>query len=57
MFHLPPSEKDSQEMHQLRLPGGAWVRKPDLVAVTRGPGMRSSLMAGLDTAKGLAVAW
>ncbi|MCJ1313745.1 hypothetical protein MMC25_007425 [Agyrium rufum] len=30
---------------------------PDLVAVTRGPGMRSSLSVGLDTAKGLAVAW
>lgn len=32
-------------------------RKPDVVTVTRGPGMRSSLSVGLDTAKGLAVAW
>ncbi|KZF25012.1 glycoprotease family protein [Xylona heveae TC161] len=32
-------------------------RKPDFVTVTRGPGMRSSLSVGLDTAKGLAVAW
>lgn len=32
-------------------------RKPDMVTVTRGPGMRSSLFTGLDTAKGLAVAW
>ncbi|KAH9838207.1 tRNA N6-adenosine threonylcarbamoyltransferase, mitochondrial [Teratosphaeria destructans] len=32
-------------------------RTPDLVAVTRGPGMRSNLAVGLDTAKGLAVAW
>ena len=32
-------------------------RKPDIVTVTRGPGMRSSLSVGLDTAKGLAVAW
>ncbi|KAL5118399.1 Mitochondrial tRNAs modification protein [Pleosporales sp. CAS-2024a] len=32
-------------------------RRPDVVAVTRGPGMRSSLATGLDTAKGLAVAW
>lgn len=32
-------------------------RKPDLVAVTRGPGMLASLAVGLDTAKGLALAW
>lgn len=31
--------------------------KPDFVSVTRGPGMRSNLSTGLDTAKGLAVAW
>lgn len=31
--------------------------KPDFVTVTRGPGMRSSLGCGLDTAKGLSVAW
>lgn len=31
--------------------------KPDFVTVTRGPGMRSSLSCGLDTAKGLSVAW
>lgn len=31
--------------------------KPDFVAVTRGPGMRSNLSVGLDTAKGLATAW
>lgn len=31
--------------------------KPDFVSVTRGPGMRASLSAGLDVAKGLAVAW
>ncbi|KAF8542871.1 Gcp-like domain-containing protein, partial [Trichophaea hybrida] len=31
--------------------------KPDIVAVTRGPGMVASLAVGLDTAKGLAVAW
>lgn len=27
-------------------------RKPDVITVTRGPGMRSSLSVGLDTAKG-----
>ena len=32
-------------------------RKPDFVSVTRGPGMRSSLDTGLNTAKGLAAAW
>ena len=32
-------------------------RLPDFVSVTRGPGMRSNLFTGLDTAKGLAVAW
>ncbi|KAL6715917.1 Mitochondrial tRNAs modification protein [Lecanora helva] len=32
------------------------VLKPDFISVTRGPGMRSSLTTGLDTAKGLAVA-
>jgi N6-L-threonylcarbamoyladenine synthase len=32
-------------------------KKPDFITVTRGPGMRSSLNTGLDTAKGLAVAW
>jgi N6-L-threonylcarbamoyladenine synthase len=31
--------------------------KPDFISVTRGPGMRSSLATGLDTAKGIAVAW
>ena len=31
--------------------------KPDFISVTRGPGMRSSLSTGLDTAKGLATAW
>ena len=32
-------------------------RTPDFVSVTRGPGMRSNLFTGVDTAKGLAVAW
>jgi N6-L-threonylcarbamoyladenine synthase len=32
-------------------------RLPDFISVTRGPGMRSNLFTGLDTAKGLAVAW
>ncbi|KAG0134495.1 glycoprotease family-domain-containing protein [Tuber indicum] len=32
-------------------------RKPDLIAVTRGPGMFAALAIGVDTAKGLSVAW
>lgn len=32
-------------------------RKPDFVTVTRGPGMRSCVLTGLNTARGLAVAW
>ncbi|KAF2199703.1 hypothetical protein GQ43DRAFT_473379 [Delitschia confertaspora ATCC 74209] len=32
-------------------------RRPDFISVTRGPGMRSNLFTGLDTAKGLATAW
>lgn len=33
------------------------VKKPDFISVTRGPGMRSNLSVGLDTAKGLSLAW
>ncbi|KAK8050374.1 glycoprotease pgp1 [Apiospora phragmitis] len=36
---------------------GTVRRKPDFVAVTRGPGMTSNLATGLNTAKGLATAW
>ena len=32
-------------------------KKPDFVTATRGPGMRASLITGVDTAKGLAVGW
>lgn len=36
---------------------GTSKQRPDFVSVTRGPGMRSNLATGLDTAKGLATAW
>ena len=36
---------------------GLCRKKPDFISVTRGPGMRANLITGLDTAKGLAVAW
>lgn len=32
-------------------------QKPDFITVTRGPGMRASLITGIDTAKGLGIAW
>lgn len=44
----------SEALHVLPNAGSS---KPDFISVTRGPGMRSSLTTGLDTAKGLAVAW
>lgn len=38
--------------------GGNQVeQRPDFVSVTRGPGMRSNVSVGLNTAKGLALAW
>jgi N6-L-threonylcarbamoyladenine synthase len=37
--------------------GGELRQKPDFVTATRGPGMRASLITGVDTAKGLAVGW
>ena len=53
-------EKEGEERR--RMSEVVWVdgtprRKPDFVAVTRGPGMTSNLATGLATAKGLAVAW
>ncbi|QSZ35774.1 hypothetical protein DSL72_006896 [Monilinia vaccinii-corymbosi] len=37
--------------------GSELHKKPDFITVTRGPGMRANLITGIDTAKGLAVAW
>lgn len=34
-----------------------WRKRPDFVTATRGPGIYGSLHTGIDTAKGLAVAW
>ena len=34
-----------------------WKKRPDFVTATRGPGIYGSLQTGIDTAKGLAVAW
>lgn len=54
------SEADKEKGTTLALTnehGRSIRRKPDFVTVTRGPGMRASLITGVDTAKGLAVAW
>ncbi|KAI4146686.1 MAG: hypothetical protein LQ340_005847, partial [Diploschistes diacapsis] len=46
-FALPCPTGDGSVTHHL---------KPTFISATRGPGMRSSLATGLDTAKGLALA-
>ena len=55
--HLPPANADTAETHKLHLKDGEVKRKPDFISATRGPGMRSNLVCGLDTAKGLSTAW
>ena len=59
LLPIQPSEA-AQQANALYIEQGTEGRirtKPDFVTVTRGPGMFSCLSAGLDTAKGLAVAW
>lgn len=64
--HLPPKspshdhgfENGNTPAQRVDAPADTTKRRlPDFVSVTRGPGMRSNLFTGLDTAKGLAVAW
>ncbi|KAF4618406.1 hypothetical protein G7Y89_g14898 [Cudoniella acicularis] len=57
--HLPPSgsERNGKTLSIRRENGNSARKIPDFITVTRGPGMRASLITGLDTAKGLAVAW
>ncbi|VUC28343.1 unnamed protein product [Clonostachys rosea] len=64
MHHLPDAtESDvtsSREGSKSRIcwtEDGRPKRVPDFVSVTRGPGLMSNLSVGLNTAKGLAVAW
>jgi N6-L-threonylcarbamoyladenine synthase len=58
-----PEKEDDNAGKTIRLlashEGGDAImrKKPDFISVTRGPGMRSNLSTGLDTAKGLSVAW
>ncbi|EAW11933.1 N(6)-L-threonylcarbamoyladenine synthase family protein [Aspergillus clavatus NRRL 1] len=56
--HLPAAtETDSGGPRSITLADGSRRRKPDFISTTRGPGMRSNLFVGLDTGKGLSVAW
>lgn len=56
---LPPAQETDAGNSYLAVEnaGNKRRRLPDLIAATRGPGMRSNLFVGLDTAKGLAVAF
>ncbi|KAI9370393.1 glycoprotease family protein [Aspergillus egyptiacus] len=57
LARLPFASGSETNPHKLiPLPDGN-RQKPDFISVTRGPGMRSNLNVGLDTAKGLSVAW
>lgn len=48
----------SEPLHVHAADGKSVRRKrPDFISVTRGPGITAALASGLDTAKGLAVAW
>lgn len=54
------NQTDTNNVSSPELIGTSWIwtkRQPDFISVTRGPGMRANLFTGLDTAKGLAVAW
>ena len=58
--HLPNTSSPLETSQNVSiLINDQWIpkRKPTFISVTRGPGMRSSLSTGIDTAKGLAVAW
>lgn len=54
---LPEADAKTCDQMKLYTQDGNVRQKPNFVAVTRGPGMRSNLMVGLETAKGLATAW
>lgn len=53
----PSTCSRSQQRRVITLKDGSSKLAPDFITVTRGPGMRSNLSCGLNTAKGLAVAW
>ncbi|KAI1636553.1 glycoprotease family-domain-containing protein [Biscogniauxia mediterranea] len=55
-FRALPRESNDSNDRTLWVDGVARAR-PDFVSVTRGPGMSSNLATGLNTAKGMAIAW
>ncbi|KAL4916452.1 glycoprotease family-domain-containing protein [Aspergillus aurantiobrunneus] len=55
--HLPFAADTENDTKKLVALSDGNRQKPDFISVTRGPGMRSNLFVGLDTAKGLSVAW
>ena len=59
--HLPLQRPEIAHMGNTvlvnRENGNDMRKKPEFISVTRGPGMRANLITGMDTAKGLAVAW
>ena len=57
LHHLPEASSTTPPTYRLVQDDGTLKRKPDFISATRGPGMRSNLRVGLDTAKGLATAW
>lgn len=63
LVHLPDVSENNDKnggnrSRQITLSDGSSPRrKPDFISTTRGPGMRSNLATGLDTGKGLSVAW
>lgn len=54
---LPGPRRHTLSVYDYLNKSYTFKQRPDFVSVTRGPGMRSSLSTGLDTAKGLAIAW
>ncbi|KAK0389403.1 hypothetical protein NLU13_2978 [Sarocladium strictum] len=56
--HLPKPASNQQLTRKLCYADDGSPRLvPDFVSVTRGPGMTTNLAIGMDTAKGLSVAW
>ncbi|KAL9610692.1 MAG: hypothetical protein Q9167_004607 [Letrouitia subvulpina] len=52
-----PKRNDGSQGDKLMKDGPSSKEKVDFISVTRGPGMFACLSTGLNTAKGLAVAW
>ncbi|KAH7635109.1 glycoprotease family-domain-containing protein [Sordaria sp. MPI-SDFR-AT-0083] len=54
--HIPEAGPSGNQSYQTMRKPKQHI-KPDLIAVTRGPGMPTSLATGMEVAKGLALAW